>query len=234
MVNVPILLTIQKSDNTLSQLLINTDSNGQISTTYNSPDKTGINIISAQISKLSLMSTALVYTISDEADNISINLYPSDSVLANGKQNHMIFAKVVDRLGNGIGGGIPVTISNEYGDSVVVYTSSQGWVNAVSMPSIYPGVVNYTASTINNITVAFSLYYTTGCPSTMTLNAYPRNIASGEVMNENIKYDIHTSQIVAYVADNFSHPLQGQPVTLSLTDNNGTFKSPNGSYVNAI
>ena len=154
-------------------------------------------------------------------------------MLANGKQNHMIFAQVVDRLGNGLGSGIPVTISNEYGDSVVVFTSSKGWVNAVSMPSIYPGVVNYTASTINNISVTFALYYTTGVPSTMTLNAYPRNIASGEVINENIKYDIHKSQIVAYVADNFSHPLQGQPVIMSLTDNNGTFKDSNGSYVSS-
>ncbi len=201
-----------------------------------------VNVFLVQVPVLGLMDACMVSGYSTNAAYMDIIVTPVDpatdgisyrSVNADGLHGYTIIAHVRDIHGNSVF-NVPVdfyTYSNldtngEFTSEITnVYnaaTSDLGSASAATQPHLNPGKIKVNISTINNLHQDVILYYTAGEATLINVAAYPMTVASGDVVNTNIANDIHATKLVAYVTDDWGHPIADQTVDFTVEpDNDG-------------
>lgn len=233
-------LVIMHTNGTVVTKYLITDSSGIASTIEKSSSSmsTGGNtVILAQVPSLGLMKSGMIAGQHSTPARIDlIQYYPGQSVVADGMHTHIILARFVDEGGNPIANE-PINISgHDTGKSYEQVTNENGVIKFRTMPSVYTGRVNYTIKSVNYPAVknTSDIYveYINGQPKYLEVYASPNRIASSDITNSKIKYNIHESQITVKVMDEYFHPLPGQHVSLNTT--HGQLLSPLGGSMGDV
>ncbi|NLM29245.1 MAG: VWA domain-containing protein [Methanomicrobiales archaeon] len=148
---------------------------------------------------------------------ITCEINPSTaSVPANGKDKITLMYTLTDKYGNPAGGNsVWVNASGLYSQSKLINSSSYGEVWITFGPEDSIGIVDITATVVENpaVTVTKRVEFTSTDPTKMVLTASPQTMPSRD-----LKDDI-VSELRAKVMDIKGNPVSGEKVTFEIISN---------------
>ena len=227
---VPVSFDLFKVNMPPEHFVLTTDGYGLISFDVMLSNTSGNNYVSAGVADLQIRKVASVRGINNTASNISLMTIPAGNIYADGSSRYHIVAKVTDQYGNPIH-LVPVNITNDNGDLRVLTTNENGIADIMSPSSLYPGSIEFYATTVNNLSTSITLNYVAGPPAKISVKAIPNVVASSNVSNPDIRYDIHKTNITVSVTDEWYHPLKNVSVNVVSTNTTaGSILEPHAGY----
>jgi len=137
---------------------------------------------------------------------------PYPYVVADGESTFLITYTLYDEYGNPVRDR-QVSVTTSLDESTTLTTGSTGRVSFRYGPRIATGLVDITATAVDNasVTHTMTVEFITGAPEIMVLTANPQTMASRDVWEE------ITAEVSAKVMDDKGNPVSGETVTFSIT-----------------
>jgi len=216
-----------------------TDSNGTATLNFATGTKVGSNTIIVYNSTLGDIDSTTIMGTGGNVGKIVLGSDPVSPIVADGTTQYRLQMWAQDSGGNPIKNET-LNVTRNNGINYLVTTNSNGYAYLDIMPSTYVGIANfYVVSTSSpNINNSIVLSYVAGAPAKTAVKANPNVIASSEISTPLGKPDVHTTQIIGLVTDQWDHPIAAQPIQISsmnitagnitgptngVTDSNGEF-----------
>jgi hypothetical protein len=223
-----------------------TDANGRVTFTFRTSTKAGMNTII--IGNQSLGGDLRYASIRGTGGMVGQIILACDPTLADGITHCILKMWAKDSGGNPVRNE-ELTVVRNYVESYTVTTNSNGYAEIDAGASPYVGNVRFDVTAENNVTNNTLASYVAGPPAKTVVKAAPNVIASSDVPQPADMTDVHSTDVIAQVTDQWYHPLAGYDITVSslnttagtivgptsgITDTNGEFYTQFrlGSYCN--
>jgi hypothetical protein len=200
------------------------DTNGNVSVNVRLTSGAGPNVVTLDPIEDVPVTTRYITGVSSEPFSIQQVFNPDSpsQIPANGVDKFTILYSLFDKYGNPANQQWVWVNTTVLGEEQKFKTDNLGQIAITYGPRVSVGIINITAVSVVNNTVAISheVEFTNTAATTMVLTANPEVMASRDV-NAGI-----TSDIIASVTDIMGNPVENETVTLSL----GTAGYPGGPY----
>jgi hypothetical protein len=204
-----------------------TDANGKVAFYFHMSQKIGNNTIVVSNNDMGgVLKSTIIYGEGGDVSRIIVTSDPSTPVYADGTSKYILNIWALDSGGNPVPHKqlsiIKNSDTNYTSDSYL--TNNNGYMSFSTSASRFVCDDNYTVMSTrfdaaNNITITVSssiiLSYRAGPPAAISVRANPNAVANANVTTPTGAMDVHTTDIIATVTDQWNHPLQGQPVAIS-------------------
>ncbi len=192
-----------------------TDANGKVTFTFRTSTISGINTV--VVSNQSLggdLKSALIRGTSGMVGQILLSTTPASPIYADGETGYTLKIMAKDNGGNPVRNE-EITVVRNLVDNYTVMTNSNGYAEIGLDASLYVGNVHLDAYSANGVTKSITLSYIAGPPAKTVIKAVPNVIASSEVVQTSGSTDIHATDILVQVTDQWHHPLSDQAIVVS-------------------
>jgi len=200
------------------------DVNGNVSVKVRLTSGAGPNVVTMDSFEDIPIETNYITAISTEPFSIKQVFNPDSppQVPANGVNKFTILYSLFDKFGNPANQQWVWVNTSVAGDEQKFKTDNLGQITITYGPRFSIGIINITATAVNNntVTISHEVEFTSTAATTIVLTANPETMASRDV-NPSI-----TSDIIATVTDIMGNPVENESVTFSL----GTAGYPGGPY----
>ena len=195
-----------------------TDANGMVTFTFRTSTAAGINtvIISNQSLGGDIKSVPIRGT-SGLVGQIVLSSTPASPIVADGISSYTLKIWAKDSGGNPVKNE-DLTIVRNLVENYTKPTNTYGYAEITVDPSSYVGDVHFDVYAANGMTSSINLSYIAGPPAMTVIKAVPNVIASSEVTQEAGSVDIHSTEIMVQVTDQWHHPLPGYDLAVSSLD----------------
>ena len=202
-----------------------TDPNGRVSFTFKTSPTTGLNTVTVGNQSLgSNLRSARIRGIGGQVSQITLTT--TSPVLADGSTSCLLRVWAKDSMGNPASNE-ELTVVRNYVESYPITTNINGFYELDVGASQYVGDVRFDVTSASGVTNSINATYMAGPPARTVIKAMPNVIASSEVPNPPDKSDVHMTDIIAEVTDQWYHPLKGYSITvLSTNPTAGTIVGP--------
>ncbi|AFC99005.1 Bacterial Ig-like domain (group 1)/von Willebrand factor type A domain-containing protein [Methanocella conradii HZ254] len=238
-VGVPLNFTAYGPDySVLGTLSAMTDANGIVKFYFNLSQITGNNTIQVSNGDLGgTLKSTVIYGEGGDVSRIILSSNPSSPILADGTSKYTLSIWAVDAGGNPVKNK-QLSIVKNYDTNYTKYvtTNNYGYASIDISPSLFVHNDLYTVSALvyylaNNSTVevnnSIMLGYIAGPPAIIKVVANPNAVANANVSTPPGGYDVHTTDIITTITDQWGHPIAGQPVNVtSLNTTLGNITGP--------
>ncbi|WP_174589795.1 Ig-like domain-containing protein [Methanocella conradii] len=215
-----------------------TDANGTVKFYFTLSQITGNNTIQVSNSDLGgTLKSTVIYGEGGDVSRIILSSNPSSPILADGTSKYTLNIWAVDAGGNPVKNK-QLSIVKNYDTNYTKYvtTNNYGYASIDISPSLFVHNDLYTVSALvyylaNNTTVevnnSITLGYIAGPPAIIKVVANPNAVANANVSTPPGAYDVHTTDIITTIMDQWGHPISGQPVNVtSLNTTLGNITGP--------
>ncbi|OPY28309.1 MAG: Bacterial Ig-like domain (group 1) [Methanocella sp. PtaU1.Bin125] len=192
-----------------------TDANGKVTFTFKTSPTSGINtvIVSNQSLGGDIRSASIRGT-SGLVGQIILSSTPASPIYADGTTGYTLRIWAKDAGGNLVKNE-EITVVRNLVDNYTVTTNANGYAEIGVGASSYVGDVRFDAYAANGVTKDITLSYVAGPPAMTVIKAVPNVIASAEVVQTTGVTDIHSTDVIVQVTDQWHHPLPGCDLTVS-------------------
>jgi hypothetical protein len=210
-----------------------TDVNGRVTFTFKTSTKAGMNTVI--IGNQSLGGDLRYASIRGTGGQVSQIVLATDPspVPADGTTHCILKMWAKDSGGNPVRNE-ELTVVRNYGETYSVTTNTNGYAEIDAGPSPYIGTVRFDVTAQNNVTNNILISYVAGPPAMTVIKAVPNVIASSDVPQPQGMTDVHMTEVIAQVTDEWHHPLPGYDITVSsLNTTAGTIVGPTSGITDA-
>lgn len=217
---VPLTFYVSSKDNlaTPSAYSDITDENGLISFEFKTSPRVGNpnipNIVVVGNDDLrGGLAQAIIFGTGGVVSSLTIECDPKSPVFADGVSGYKLKLRATDAGGNPVEGA-DVLMVRDLATNYSYTTNQYGVVTVDIGPSIYvtDTQIEVSCQGIENSTV---LYYLAGPPARTVIKAIPDVIASSDVNTPPGSEDVHTTEVIGLVTDEWYHPLPGEPIAIA-------------------
>ena len=171
--------------------------------------------------------------------NIILNTVPSYPVYADGTSSYLLRMWAQDSGGNPVDGqDIQIVKNGDFVYAETATTNAYGYAemnlgasNNVHNDVITVSTTNYAGGNTTYVNNTTTVSYIAGLPTHIELVANPNVVASRNITTPPGMADVHNTTIVAMVMDQWEHPIDKEPVTItSLNSTLGNMSAPYSGF----
>lgn len=218
-----------------------TNSNGTCTFNFTLSQTAGDNTIQVTNSDLGgLVESTVIEGMGGDVSKIVLSTAPVSPIYADGTTAYTLNIWAYDSGNNPVQNkNLAVVRNGDVNYTISAVTNSNGYagVNLGASRFVHDDSISVTAIDYVNNTTTYVTNYTTvsyraGPATRLTLYGNPDIVASGEISTPPGMADVHQTDVIASVTDQWGHPIQGQTVTitsLNTTQANitNTYSNPN-------